>query len=163
LLQNNTEYNACLLEATSVQTEHQLRQLFATILLFCQSVKPELLWNNHKIALYEDILYRAHMQLQDLEDTNNIPATIENEALTQLENILLLNGKFLKNFPDMPILSITSNISNNEEELNHLICEERSYNITDLEAKSQHNIPLLNNDQRAVFDAVIRAIDNKEG
>ncbi|CAG8806155.1 2102_t:CDS:1, partial [Dentiscutata erythropus] len=110
-------------------TGHQLRQLFATILLFCQSIKPELLWNNHKIALCEDILYRAHVQLQDLEDASNISATIEHKALTQLKNILLLNGKSLKDFPDMPIPSITSNISNNKEELNHLICEERSYNI----------------------------------
>ncbi|CAG8810157.1 16053_t:CDS:2, partial [Dentiscutata erythropus] len=121
-----------------------------------------LLWNNHKIALCEDILYQAYVQLQDLEDTNDIPATIKNEALTQLENIFLLNGKSLKNFPDMPIPSITSNISNNEEKLNHLIREERSYNITDLEAESQCNIPLLNNDQCAIFDAVIRAIDNEE-
>ncbi|CAG8724603.1 16411_t:CDS:2, partial [Dentiscutata erythropus] len=135
---------------------------FATILLFCQPVKSELLWNNHKIALCKDILYQAHVQLQDLEDANDIPAAIENKALTQLENILLLNRKSLKNFPNMPIPSITSNISNNEEKLNHLIREERSYNITDLEAKSQCNIPLLNNDQCAVFDAVIRAIDNKE-
>ncbi|CAG8827851.1 17975_t:CDS:2, partial [Dentiscutata erythropus] len=95
------------------------------------------------------ILYQAHVQLQDLEDANNIPATIEHKALIQLENILLLSRKSLKNFPDMPILSITSNISNNEEELNYLIREERSYNITDLEAELQYNIPLLNNDQYA--------------
>ncbi|CAG8801971.1 15947_t:CDS:1, partial [Dentiscutata erythropus] len=98
-----------------------------------------------------------------LEDTSDIPATIEHEALTQLENILLLSGKSLKNFPDMPIPSIISNISNNEEELNHLICKERSYNITDLKAELQCNILLLNNDQYAVFDAIIRAIDNEEG
>ncbi|CAG8784525.1 11655_t:CDS:1, partial [Dentiscutata erythropus] len=47
----------------------------------------------------------------------------------------------------MPIPFITSNISNNEEELNHLIREERSYNIANLEAELQHNIPLLNNNQ----------------
>ncbi|CAG8796738.1 16229_t:CDS:1, partial [Dentiscutata erythropus] len=105
--------------------------------------------NNHKIALCEDILYRAHMQLQDLEDANDILATIEHEAFTQLKNILLLSEKSLKNFPNMPIPSITSNISNNKEKLNHLICEERSYNITNLETELQCNILLLNNDQCA--------------
>ncbi|CAG8746952.1 3506_t:CDS:1, partial [Racocetra fulgida] len=137
LLQNDTEWDACLLEASAVQTGHQLQQLFATILLFCQLVKPELLWDNHKVALCEDILYQAHVQLQDLDDASDIPTVIEHEALTQLENILLLSGKSLKDFPDMPIPPITSNISNNEETLNHLIREERSYNITNLQAELQ--------------------------
>ncbi|CAG8600420.1 14782_t:CDS:2, partial [Racocetra fulgida] len=70
---------------------------------------------NSTIALCEDILYRAHVQLQNLDDTNDIPAVIEYEALTQLENILLLSGKSLNDFFDMPIPSITSIISNNEE------------------------------------------------
>ncbi|CAG8761349.1 9021_t:CDS:2, partial [Dentiscutata erythropus] len=155
--------DAYLLEATFIQTEHQLRQLFATILLFCQLVKPELLWNNHKIALYKNILYQAYIQLQDLKDANDIPAIIEHEVLTQLKNIFLLSEKSLKNFSDMPIPFITSNINNDKEELNYLIREEIYYDITDLEAELQCNIPLLNNDQHAVFDIIIRAIDNKEG
>ncbi|CAG8630056.1 3847_t:CDS:2, partial [Racocetra fulgida] len=44
------------------------------------------------IMVVMDILYRAHVQLQDLDDANDISAVIEYEALTQLENILLLSG-----------------------------------------------------------------------
>ncbi|CAG8786228.1 90_t:CDS:1, partial [Racocetra fulgida] len=44
-----------------------------------------------------------HIQLQDLDDASDIPIVIEHEAFTQLKNILLLSGKSLKDFPDMPI------------------------------------------------------------
>ncbi|CAG8720042.1 28169_t:CDS:2, partial [Racocetra persica] len=75
----------------------------------------------------------------DLNDASDISNVIEHEALTQLENIFLLSRKSLKDFSDMPIPPITSNITNNKETLNHLICEERSYNIIDLQTKLQHN------------------------
>ncbi|CAG8784527.1 11656_t:CDS:2, partial [Dentiscutata erythropus] len=53
----------------------------ALILVFFRIIQNEMP-NNHKIALCEDILYRANVQLQDLDDTSDIPATIEHEALT---------------------------------------------------------------------------------
>ncbi|CAG8666840.1 12274_t:CDS:2, partial [Dentiscutata erythropus] len=119
-----------------VQPSEVALKKLALILVFFRMIQYgiPLLWNNHKIALCKDILYQAYVQLQNLEDASNIPATIEHEALTQLKNILLLNRKSLKDFSNMPILSITSNISNNEKELNYLI----------------------------LFDAIIREINNEE-
>src|SRR5215213_228717 len=58
LLQDDNEWDECLLEASAVQTGKQLRYLFASILLFCQPVSPEILWNKHRRALCEDIYYR---------------------------------------------------------------------------------------------------------
>ena len=58
LLQDNAEWDACLWKASQLQTGQQLRHLFAIILLFCQLITPEDLWNTHKSALCEDILYR---------------------------------------------------------------------------------------------------------
>jgi hypothetical protein len=43
LFQNDDEWNACLLEASAIQSGKQLRHLFASILLFCQPVNPEIL------------------------------------------------------------------------------------------------------------------------
>ncbi|GES88499.1 uncharacterized protein LOC112012066 [Rhizophagus clarus] len=110
LLQDDDEWNACLLEASAIQSGKQLRHLFVSILLFCQPVNPEILWNDHKVALCEDICYQNHVLIQSQND--NIPDIIEREALYQLEDILLLNGKLLKNFPNMPIPPTkTSNIN----------------------------------------------------
>ena len=52
--------------------------------------------------------------------------SIENEALDQLENYLHLNGKSLKDFPNMPLP--LANIDYNTQDLDRLIREERSYN-----------------------------------
>ncbi|CAG8698516.1 22334_t:CDS:2 [Cetraspora pellucida] len=43
LLQDDAEWNACLFEASAIQTEQQLRHLFAMILLFCQPIEPKIL------------------------------------------------------------------------------------------------------------------------
>jgi hypothetical protein len=57
LLQDNNEWDVCLLEASAIQSGKQLRHLFGSIFLFCQPVNPKILWNNHKMALCKDILY----------------------------------------------------------------------------------------------------------
>ncbi|GET63088.1 uncharacterized protein LOC101240230 [Rhizophagus irregularis DAOM 181602=DAOM 197198] len=59
LLQDDCEWNICLHEASTMKTEKQLRHLFSMILLICQPTAPELLWNTHKLALCEDLLYHA--------------------------------------------------------------------------------------------------------
>ena len=41
LLQDDSEWNACLHEASQLQTGQQLQHLFATILLFCNPTIPE--------------------------------------------------------------------------------------------------------------------------
>ena len=56
LLQDDTEWDACLHEASKIKTGQQLHHLFAMILLFCQPTTPEQLWNNHKLALCKDLL-----------------------------------------------------------------------------------------------------------
>ena len=79
LLQDDNEQDECLLEASAVQTGKQLRYLFASILLFCQSVNPEILWNKHRRALCEDIYYRNRAIMES--QTDDLPDVIEYEAL----------------------------------------------------------------------------------
>ena len=64
-----------------------------------------------------------------------------------MEDYLLLNGKSLRDFPDMPIPpSRTLNIDNGGEDLDQLIREEKSYNIPQLQDEVRLNVPLLNDD-----------------
>ena len=82
-------------EATQIKTGKQLHHLFAMILLYCQPTAPENLWNEHKLALCEDIMHQNHY--------NDIINIIEYKALNQLNSYLQLNGKSLKDFPNMPL------------------------------------------------------------
>ena len=86
-----------------MQTGKQLRHLFSMILLICQPIVPELLWNTHKSALCEDLLY--HAQQPSPFQTITLNDIIENEALIQIEHYLQSNETSLKNFPHMPIPS----------------------------------------------------------
>jgi hypothetical protein len=70
LFQDDNEWDECLLEASAIQSKNQLHQLFASILLFCQLINPEILWNKHKLALCEDICYQRHVILQLKNDDN---------------------------------------------------------------------------------------------
>ncbi len=72
---------------------------------------------------------------------------------------MYLNGKSLKDFPNMPLPS--ANIDYNTQDLDRLIREERSYNTIQLKRELDQNVPLLNEDQRAIYDTVIQAIQNR--
>src|SRR6266540_6398681 len=157
LLQDDAEWDACLRKASQLQTGQQLRHLFAMILLFCQPITPEDLWNTHKSALCENILYRDHQLTQN--QNNNVSNSIENKALDQLENYLHLNGKLLKDFSNMPLPS--ANIDYNTQDLDRLIREERSYNTIQLKRELDRNVLLLNEDQHAIYDTVIQVIQNR--
>ena len=51
-------------------------------------------------------------------------------------------------------------ISNNYDDLDHLIQEEKSYNITQLEKIILNDVPLLNADQRTIYNTVIQSVEN---
>jgi hypothetical protein len=160
LLKDDTEWNVCLHEASQIKTGQQLRHLFAMILLYCQPTTPETLWNNHKLALCEDILYQ-HCQFTQNVQYNNINNTIEHKALNQLNNYLLSNGKSLKDFPNMDLLlKNMADVNDDDDNLDQLIQEERSYNVTQLESILQNNIPLLNTEQHAIYSTIIQAIEH---
>jgi hypothetical protein len=82
------------------------------------------------MALCEDIFYQNRAIMQSQNDDMTV---VECEALAQLEDYLLLNGKSLRDFSYMPIPPPrTLNIDDNGEDLDQLIREERSYNIVQL-------------------------------
>jgi Cdc6-like AAA superfamily ATPase len=96
--------------------------------------------------------------------TDDLPDVIEYKVLNQLKDYLLLNGKSLSDFPDMPIPPArTSNINGTGEDLDQLIREERSYNIIQLQDEVHRNVTLLNDDQRTIYNAVMQAVTHADG
>jgi hypothetical protein len=156
LLQNDREWDQCLTEAARIQSGKQLRNLFATLLLFCELKEPEILWENHINDFSEDIRF------QNCKNTGNMSlrytnANICDQALNHLESILNRHGKSLKEFPNMPI----PNALPNYEQDNHLIQEEQSYNIEELTQILENGFYQLNVDQRAIFEKVILAVETR--
>ncbi len=59
LLQDDTEWDQCLSEASSVQLPKSLQQLFASLLIYNNVTNPGQLWDRHKGALTKDFLHQA--------------------------------------------------------------------------------------------------------
>src|SRR5581483_166480 len=91
LVDDDNECNICLSEATTYQMPSQLRQLFVTILLYCQPASVKSLWDNHVTAMIEDFIRKG--------DNQN---TSISKALIDIERLLIQNGITLTNFPDLP-------------------------------------------------------------
>ena len=156
LLQNDEEWDQCLKETGQIQTGMQLRKLFATLLLFCEVTRPEVLWEKNISALSDDILFQVRNNTGNM--TLEFTDDIRNEALCHLQSILSKYERFLNEFPNMPIPTISPN---NEQNTNCLIREEWQYDIEELTRLTENGISHLNIDQRTAFEEIIAAVEAK--
>ena len=150
LLQDDREWEVTLAEAVVFQTGRQLRSLFATMLVFCDPVQPHQRWERYRVAFVEDIAHRVHA-----EDPTVPEQEIEFFALREVDDFLGQHGKSLADFPQLPVPPPAQRHVRPETAL---IQEQRSLVTPDLPAFLQQNLPKLNMDQRAVFDAVSAAV-----
>jgi hypothetical protein len=153
LLADDDEWDACLLEASSFRMPKQIRQLFATLLVFETPTDAPGLWQRHKDALCEDYLSRAHRDtgMPELE----LNADIENLALLDIECFLQDHGKTLTDFgmpaARQPVAPLPRMI---QEELNYQVETLREM----VHDRLNHPDHKLNPQQREVYDAVSKAL-----
>jgi hypothetical protein len=105
LIDDDKEWDTILTLATQTTTYiPQLRNLFSLILINCTPVKPCELWNNHKDALAQDILYNKKVKFNN----NNLGYTQEiyDKALYEIDCILNKNGRSLSDYRSMPTYKI---------------------------------------------------------
>ena len=98
LLETDEEWTQCLQEASLHQTGLQLRNLFATILLYCEPTSPLNLWKKFSNELLEDIIYILENNIYNQEQRKSFA---ENEALKSIEKYLQLQGRKLEDYAGM--------------------------------------------------------------
>jgi len=156
LLEDDGEWRQCLLEASSMQTGAQLRNLFATLLLFCCPTKPELLWNDFRQHICDDLRYR--LQCTGRQDPQ--AAEIFDYGLWLIEQILVKTlQKHLADFPDMPI----PNHAWDTEVENPLIGEQLNYNRGHERALAEERVAQLNTEQRHAYGQIISSVESQAG
>ena len=156
LLEDNGEWRQCLLEASYMQTGGRLRELFATLLLFCSPTKPEQLWNEFREHICDDLAY--HLQCSGRQDPQ------ENEifdyGLWLIEQILVkTQKKRLTDFPSMPLPErdwegITEN---------SLISEQLNYNRDRERTLAQEHLAQLNPEQLDAYEQIISSVETQAG
>lgn len=138
LLLDDSEWENCLRDASFYKMPKQIRKLFATLLSYCQVTDPMRLWDKFKSSMIEDFLRRG----------NDIDTAII-KALRQISNALQYNSCQYNNF-NLPILPELNDVSYDEHEENSMNNEIRE--------ELEQNKALFNNDQRDIFDHIIRAV-----
>jgi hypothetical protein len=152
LLNNDQEYYNAFDEAASWATSNQLRQLFVTMLLFCEVgdeyVFIEKIWK----LLTDDIQYNMRRVLNhptyQMSDND-----LRDHRLDTLGDLLNKRGRNINDF-NLPRKSAIGTVDSS----NHLSDEELSYNAEYLMSESEKMILPLNNDQHYAFDCIVHAV-----
>ncbi|XP_057421492.1 uncharacterized protein LOC130715411 [Lotus japonicus] len=158
LLDDDKELNEALAESGHWATGFQLRDLFVTLLLFAEVTNVKEFWEKNWQLLSEDILYNKrrlfhHFGLQLTEQQ------IQTYCLIEIEKLLIKNGKQLIDYDGMPLPEKSAI----EALDNRLIREELNYNIQELEEEHERCHPLLNEQQREIYNHVIDAVTSNTG
>ncbi|XP_062193516.1 uncharacterized protein LOC133896896 [Phragmites australis] len=154
LLGDDQEWYNAFDEAASWATSAQLRQLFVTMLLFCEVNDEHTFFEKVWRALVDDIQYRFRQvvgnpsyQLSDNE--------LRDYLLDDLSTLFAKNGGRMRDY-NLPHRSNPSHVAYG----NRLIDEELSYDNEHLLLESDPLLSNLNDEQRQAFDTITNAVLN---
>ena len=157
LLEDDGEWRECLQDAADMQTGTQLRQLFATMLLFCLPSEPHLLWLRFRPWICDDLRHRlVSMGILHPSDDDTY-----DYGLFLLDRRLGDAGRSLREWPSMPLPIQDWGIR--EQQVNPLIAEQLAY---DREAERQAftaKHPLMNAEQLHAYQEVMNSVEQAEG
>ncbi|KAE9278548.1 hypothetical protein PF008_g28593 [Phytophthora fragariae] len=153
-LEDDAEWVACMTEAAAFKKPYELRQLFATIIVYSQVSEVRQLWDQFYDDLSQDYThtYRA-LQGQEKEDL------IQFKTLKSLHDLLQINGYAVANFDDLPQLHQYPALVLDSLLRNSLLRRElEGYDQSTLQSiVDQEN--QLNDGQRAIYDEILQAVD----
>ena len=146
----------CLAEASFIASAKQMCDLCVIILLNCNPTDSRNIWERFKNNFSEDLLHNSRIKYQNPNiQFDNYHHKI---AINLINDELQKNGNDLENFPNMsnilqPLMTLG---------LNKKITEELNYDTYELEKELEKYLPMLNSDQKLVFDTVIDRTQRKE-
>ncbi|CAG8471117.1 4110_t:CDS:2 [Acaulospora morrowiae] len=144
-LENDNEYRQCMIEAKEFQMPSQLRDLFATLLVFGNITDVQQLWNENFNAMAEDFMHKGISEGQ-----------YQIQAVLQSLNIFLQRHARTVIDYDLPELILETEIEN----LSKILLEELSYYIAPEDLAKANT---LNEAQRIVFNEVLNLINQDKG
>ncbi|KAG2967294.1 hypothetical protein PC118_g18673 [Phytophthora cactorum] len=98
-LEDDSEWVACMTEVSQLRKPYQLRQLFATIIVYSQLVEVGDLWER----FYDNLSLDFSYTYRSLEG-NAKEEMVTFHTLKILNNLLLANGSAVAHFEDLPQL-----------------------------------------------------------
>jgi len=158
LLADDNEWDQALEEADVWASGRQLRDMFASMLMFCEVTNPRQLWDAHWESLSDDIEAMTRCERADPTVTLSEDA-LKDRALYEIDQVLMRNGHRLEDFPTLPKSNYIPSVHGG----NRLVQEELAYDRHSLTADADNAEDRLNDDQRNAYDTILDAVTNKEG
>ena len=147
LLEDDSEHQRCLQEAAIMNMPSQMRQLFATLMVFQTPSDIRALFEEFKEAMCEE--YIRHDQLNDPDIT--FQERHIHLCLWDINTCLRVHGKSISDteFSDLPQLPDNFIHPQNQSDETDIVHETE---------QGQHMLQQLNNDQRHIHDTILTAI-----
>lgn len=145
LLESDNTLDDCLTEHALFQMPSALRQLFATILVYCEPSDVAVLWRKHLDAMSEDYQRRSQSKTH-----------VEQMVLIHIRNMLQSMGKDIQTFPLPPIINVYDDAIGTARE----VYEEESIELasTDMALKDS-----LNEEQWVAYDKIMSVVNTNQG
>ncbi|XP_072054416.1 uncharacterized protein [Arachis hypogaea] len=158
LLCDDREFIAAINEVAELASGHQLRKLFAMLLISNSISNPERVWNATWTLLANGILYerRKALKNQGLSMTDD---ELKNLCLIEIEKILNSNARSLRDYQSMPY----PEMSHVRLFQNKLIEEELAYDTNELTHTNLYTEQKMTHEQRLVFDEILNAVVTDSG
>lgn len=150
LLDDDTHWEATLSEAKHYRSANKIRETFVITTVFGQPSSSINLWDKFKIDMYEDFLFKYQTKYPNARG-EHCHEYASNQGLSDLQiKITAIGGHNLSEY-GLPVPHIVSEI------------EEPVLNVAELDLYINQNEPLLNAEQRRIYNMVISGIENNRG
>ncbi|XP_072073467.1 uncharacterized protein [Arachis hypogaea] len=158
LLCDDREFIAAINEVAELASGHQLRKLFAMLLISNSISNPERVWNATWTLLADGILYERRKALKN-QGLNMTDDELKNLCLIEIEKILNSNVRSLRDYQSMPY----PEMSHVRLFQNKLIEEELAYGTNELTHTNLYTEQKMTHEQRLVFDEILNAVVTDSG
>ncbi|XP_038695498.1 uncharacterized protein LOC119992778 [Tripterygium wilfordii] len=157
LIGNDREWHDAMQEATEWATPHELRNLFVTLIVFCEVIDGNKLLQVNLNSMQEDVIYRLRSRLQ-MQNLTISDEETKNQVLVELESLFKGTGSSLaENGLPTPANQVTQEIGN------RMLREEILHNTCDLQSQSSSMKNQMNDEQRKAYNAVLAAVYQQSG
>ncbi|CAH9103559.1 unnamed protein product, partial [Cuscuta europaea] len=158
LLNDDKEYIDAIKEVSFWASAHRLRKLFVALLIANCLSRSEEVWEKYWTFLSEDIVYKQRLMLNH-SDLTLTEDEVKNFTLFEIQKLLCSCGRSLDEYNTM---SVPDNrfLSNNG---NRWMYNELRYDRKKLVEEHANLLGNLTNEQRVVYDTIIKAIDADSG
>ncbi|PWA54758.1 ATP-dependent DNA helicase PIF2 [Artemisia annua] len=136
----------------------QLRDVFVTILMFCDVSRSLKLCEENWEFLSEDILHKKR-KMFDYPNLELTDEQLQNYCLVEIQELLNRYERSLQDFQDLPLPDpmLLTNMDN------RLIREALDYDMKKSKIEHQELHSLLNPEQRLIYEEVIEPVNGKKG